>query len=57
MTNLVRDPEHDLIALSLELNESQRLLQLEALLRQLAEQQLPQTVQLIEALLLRGETL
>lgn len=53
---LVADPEHDLVALAHELYETQGLLQLEALLLQLPEQQVPQTVQLLQTLLLPRTT-
>ena len=48
---LVVDPEHDLVALPEELDEDKRLLQPHPLLCQLAEQELPQTVEFIQPLL------
>jgi len=45
------DPEHDLVALPHELNKLECLLQLEALVLELGEQQLPEAVELIQPLL------
>jgi len=45
------DPEHDLVALSHELHQLECLLQLEALVLELGEQQLPEAMELIQALL------
>lgn len=42
-------PEHDFIAVPEELHEHEGLLQLHALLGEAREQQLPQTVQLVQA--------
>ena len=48
---LVVNPEDDLIALALELDELLRLLQLEALLGQTQHQQVPKAMQFVESLL------
>lgn len=46
---LVMNPEHDLVAVPQELHQDQRLLQLHPLLGQSGQQQLPETMQLLEA--------
>lgn len=47
----VADPEHDLVALARELDESKGLLQLETLFLETTQQEVPQTVKFYKALL------
>jgi len=45
------DPEHDLVALPHELNKLECLLQLQSLVLELGQQQLPEAVELVQTLL------